>query len=930
MPPKHHLPPGATPLYLIDGSSFIYRGFYAMGDLTRADGFPTNALFIVLRLALRLLREEKLRYAAFVVDGRGPSFRADIFPAYKAQRQKMPEPLAQQIDPIMQGMRLLGFPVLRLEGVEADDTIASLTERFKTALPVVIVGSDKDLRQCLDHNVVLWDPSGKQEKIVTLQTFKEEFPPGPAYWPDFQALTGDSSDNIPGVPGVGPKTALDVTAQFPSLEALRQGIADLKPALRGKIEPHMEDLFVYRELTRLRRDVAQDAALSALEVTPAPVAEIVAFLTSYELRSLAREAQAWGAAGTPQKAGCSQAAAHAPNTGPERLGLLDVAAVAQEGSPHAPPAPAGTQNGEPADALAPAEGGSSGKPSLRAGGQLSLLSQPAARPQERSRPETYTTAAALPSLTGRSVAIVAVDEGFLIASEGREWLTRDSAATLAPLLAQASRVAMPSYKELLAADAHWERVPLSACFDVSLAAYLLQPEDRLFSWERLLDRLWSDPGFTPDQAPGGSWGLSCLALSNLLSARLEQAGLAQLMRSLEMPLVPVLVAMEKLGIRIDKQAFAAFASEVNARLEELTRIMHREAGMQFNIRSSQQLADVLFNRLGLKAPSKTPGGAASTSAEVLERLSGQHPLVELILEYRKLEKLRSTYLEPLPALTDPSQRIHTTFNQLATATGRLSSSAPNLQNIPVRGELGRRMRGLFTAAEGMLLASADYSQIELRVLAHFSADPELLQAFRENQDIHTRTAALLFDTDQPAVTPGQRRQAKTINFGLLYGMGPQKLSRELGLTLAQAKDFIARYFERLSVLKKYYQTVVEQAKEQGFVTTLAGRRRMLPDIRSRNAQLEAQAKRQAVNTVIQGSAADIIKMAMLAVQGDERLHSLGARLLLQVHDELLLEAPGENAQSAGDRLRELMTGVVRLDVPLTADLGLGKDWGGAH
>lgn len=917
MPPRDHLPRGSEPLYLIDGSAFIYRGFYAFSDLTRSDGFPTNALYSVLRLGLRLLREERPRYAAFVMDGRGPSFRADIFPAYKAQREKMPEPLAQQMDPIVSGMKLLGFPVLREEGVEADDTIATLAARCKSAGPVVIIGADKDLRQCLDEQVLLWDPSGKQEKLTTLRDFKADFPPGPAFWPDFQALTGDSSDNIPGVPGVGPKTAIEIVAQFPSLEELREGVALLKPAWRKKIEPHLEDIFVYRELTRLKLDAAVDVTLDSLAVAPAPREELIDFLNAFELRSLLRELPREGAPG-----GQNGSPRQGQSNQPGRASLFG---AAPEG---------GAENGAGKAISGPGTSGQSAQsasPAPSDGGQLSLFGYTAVpQPAPQAAPVQATPLAELPYYNEGNIALVPTDDGFLLAVSGQQWLVQATPAELAPLLAGAASVAAPSLKDLLTQSPEWERVPLEKWFDLSLAAYLLSPEERVYSWGRLLDSLWSDPGFSPEEAPDGAQGLACLALARRFAARLEQAGLTPLLRTLELPLVPVLVHMERAGIGIDKAAFAAFAEEVNIRLSELTERMYQQAGMRFNVRSSQQLGDVLYNKLGLKAPGKTPGGAASTSAEVLERLAGQHPLLDSILEYRKLEKLRSTYLEPLPGLADDNGRVHTTFNQLTTATGRLSSSAPNLQNIPARGDLGRRMRALFTAAPGMLLTSADYSQIELRVLAHFSGDPTLMEAFRMGQDIHGRTAALLFDKPQGDVTSEERRQAKTINFGLLYGMGPQKLGRELGLTLNDAKDFIARYFERLSRLKEYYQSLVDQARENGFVTTLAGRRRLLPDIRSRNTQLEAQARRQAVNTVIQGSAADIIKMAMLAVASDETLESLDARLILQIHDELVLEAPEATAREAGERLASLMTGVVELSVPLVADVGVGRDWGLAH
>jgi len=883
-------PSGSEPLYLIDGSSYIYRGFYAFGDLTRSDGFPTNALYIVMRLAIKLLREKRPRRAAFVVDGPGPSFRSGVFPAYKAQRQKMPEPLALQIEPIRQGVALLGFAVVSEEAVEADDTIASLAARHKKQMPVVIVGSDKDLRQCLDEEVVLWDPSGKEERLVTLEDFRAGFPAGPDRWPDFQALTGDSSDNIPGVPGVGPKTAAEIMADFPSLERLKEGIGQLKPAWRKKIEPHLEDVFLYRELTRLKLDAARDISLAGLAVSPAPAQQVLDFLKMYELRSLMREFSAQANVHTPQESLVQTKSAPKKKGRPgqeERLSLFG--------------APAG--------------------PETAAAEESAPLPDP-------------VPLSGIPSFAGLEAAVVPAGEGFLLAAkdkdQSKEWFVSAKPSLVAPLLATASSVATPSLKELLSKDSAWKSVPLGRWFDVSLAAYLLAPEDRLYSWGRLLDALWSDPGFDRDEAPGRANGLACLALARRQRVKLDQAGLTRLLHSLELPLVPVLVDMEQAGITIDKPAFAAFAAQVNAELAELTGRMERQAGTHFNLRSSQQLADVLYKRLGLKAPGKTPGGAASTSAEVLERLAGQHPLVDSILEFRKLEKLRSTYLEPLPALADASGRIHTTFNQLTTATGRLSSSAPNLQNIPVRDDLGKRMRALFTAGPGSVLASADYSQIELRVLAHFSGDPALTEAFRQGEDIHAHTASLLFDKLQDDVTASERRQAKTVNFGLLYGMGPQKLGRELGMTLAAAKDFIAKYFERLSVLKSYYQQIVQDAKANGYVTTLAGRRRLLPEIHSRNTQLEAQARRQAINTVIQGSAADIIKMAMLRVAADETLASLSAKLILQVHDELVLEAPEKHGQTAGERLRELMITVVTLDVPVVADLGVARDWSGAH
>ncbi|HKK33948.1 MAG TPA: DNA polymerase, partial [Desulfomicrobiaceae bacterium] len=415
-----------------------------------------------------------------------------------------------------------------------------------------------------------------------------------------------------------------------------------------------------------------------------------------------------------------------------------------------------------------------------------------------------------------------------------------------------------------------------------------------------------------------------------LESRLHGAGLLELMQDLELPLIPVLRDMERVGIRLDQDAFRIFLDNVQARLDECTATILEQAGQEFNIRSSQQLAEVLFSSLGLTSKRKTPGGAPSTASGVLEEMRDQHPIISEILEFRMLEKLRSTYLAPLPKLADSGGRIHTTFNQLATATGRLSSSRPNMQNIPIRGRFGPRMRSCFIADTGNVLVAADYSQIELRVLAHMSGDPNLLDAFQNNEDIHSRTAALLFDTEPDQVESEQRRKAKTINFGLLYGMGPQKLGRELSISLNQAKEFIRIYFSRLSRVREFYEQIEERAKENGAVTTVAGRRRLLPDINSRNANIAQQARRMAINTVVQGSAADIIKKAMLAVHGDERLRELGARLILQVHDELIIELPEANGPAAGARLAELMADVYELAVPLSVDWGVGKNWAKAH
>ncbi len=883
---KERLKFGQEPVYLIDGSAFFYRGFYAFRDMTRSDGFPTNALFVVLRLLIKILREERPRHVAFVLDGPGKNFRHETYKPYKAQRAATPEDLIRQGEPLRRAVELLGIRLIVSEGGEADDCIASLAGRLKAERPVVILGADKDLNQCLDERVVIWDPALKNEKIVTIESFRQEHGMEPGRWPDYQALVGDSSDNIPGVPGVGPKTAAKIMQDFHDLEEIEARMADMPKTLRAKIEEHIKDAFIYRELTRLRTDFCPTLGLAELAWREPDWQRVRDFLAEYEFRSLPRELP------PPSRAEPIMP----PSGGPGGQGAMAGTAEAQ------------------LSLFGAGAGGAIAGAEVQAGPPLPV----------RDADKAFL----LPRREGRAVGLLAVDGEIRLGIGHEELRWTGSVADLCAALGQADVVAAPSVKALLRASPDWGCLPLCKWFDLGLAAYLLDPEERGYDWGRLRDALAHDPEASPVHPEAR--GLAALAVHGALARRLEAASLTPLLRDLETPLIPVLVTMEEAGIAIDRAAFESFLAEVGGKIDELTRRINSHSDLPFNIRSSQQLALLLFDRLGLKAKGKTPGGAQSTANPVLERLRGEHPVVNDVLEFRMLDKLRSTYLEPLPKLADAAGRIHTTFNQTATATGRLSSSSPNLQNIPIRGPQGARMRACFTAGPGNLLAAADYSQIELRVLAHMSQDPTLLEAFRHGQDIHARTAGLVFDKDAGLVTPDERRSAKTINFGLLYGMGPQKLAGELGITLGQAKEFIERYFSGLKKLKEFYDGIVAEAEANGFVVTMLGRRRLLPDIHSRNDNLKGQAVRQAINTRIQGSAADIIKLAMIRAHEDAGIRELGGKLILQVHDELLLEAPEKTAREAGGRMKEIMAGVVELDVPLVVDMGVGFTWADAH
>ena len=925
---KQRLNLAAEPVFLMDGSAFIYRGFFANQNMQRSDGFPTNALVVVTRVLLRILRDERPAHFLFVKDGKGKNFRHDLFPLYKANRDATPEDLVRQMEPIVRMVRSLGIPVEISDGCEADDCIASLAARFSAQRPVVIVSGDKDLKQCLGPNVYMWDPASREEKLLSAAEFTAESGLRPEQWPDVQALVGDTSDNIPGVPGIGPKTAQKIFEICPTLEDIRDHFALLSPKIQDKLRDHLENMFLWRQLTTLSLEVCPELTLDDMKVTPLDEALCAAMADEFELHALRRDMAALARLQRSAPAAAASALSDAASAG-------SALHTDQTSGPHAGADGAASRPAAQGSLMAPAEKSpSKPRPAAGAGPQMSLL-------DVADEPEAplLREVGQLSSCAGLEAAIVwpggLGKPPHVAVAGGDDFRWGGSMEDLCTWLAGAQRLVTADLKALLIAAACWRKLPSEAnppfFFDLGLAAYLINPEESDYGWPRRAVR-WGIP-LRQGQGGNGPAGMA-LRMAAAMEQRLEADGLLELYRTLELPLTPVLAQMEARGVAIDAAAFQSFLADVQGEIDRLTQEVFAAAGTTFNIRSAQQLGEVLFNTLKLPSPRKTRGGQASTNQETLEKLAGQHPVVESILQFRKLEKMRSTYLDPLPRLVDPRGRIHTTFNQKATATGRLSSSNPNLQNIPVRGPLGKRMRSCFIAGPEHALVSADYSQVELRVLAHMSQDTALLEAFRKGEDIHARTAALVYDLPSSEVSPDQRRNAKTINFGLIYGMGAQKLAQELKITTTEAKEFIARYFERLTGLKEFYEEVEAVAKRQGYVTTLGGRRRLLPDIHSANGQNYALARRQAINTVIQGSAADIIKLAMLAVAHDEELKRLDARLLLQVHDELLLEVPTAAAAAVGARVAALMSGVtpggVALSVPLVVDWGQGTDWGSAH
>ena len=872
------------PLFLMDGSAYIYRSFYANRHLARSDGFPTNALVLVTRVLLRILRQENPLWFLFATDGKGKNFRHDIYPAYKANREAMPDDLAAQMEPIRKMVSALGLAIETSHGFEADDCIASLAHKYCHEMPVIIISGDKDLKQCLGPNVFMWDPATHEEKIITWQDFELENGINPDQWPDVQALIGDSSDNIPGVPGIGPKTAKQIFEICPTLEDIRDHYRALPPKIQAKLLPHLDAMFKWRSLTSLKTDVCANLSLNQLRVKAIDREECEKLAQEFELAAVGRE-----------------------------IASLEKRKLAQaEGSPELAMA-AARQDQNPVPDTLPQAIGISGADSLP--------------------PCSHLDVAVLwfgPGKEPCRFSIGSIEDSDCSALPEYEW--RGQMADFCAWLSAANKIIVPALKHLLTSSPSWRNLSAEKqgnFIDLGLASYLLNPEEGDYGWDRLAKR-WKDNLKCTSSGPASL----ALAMAGALQKNLQVNGQLELYLNMEMPLVQILAAMQERGFAIDPAAFRAFLEDVQHELENIETLIYKEAGQRFNIRSSQQLGDILVEKFHLAGMKKTKSGKISTSQANLEKLAPENPFIENILQARKLEKIRSTYLAPLPRLMDSHNRIHSTFNQEATATGRLSSSDPNLQNIPVRGSMGARMRSCFVAAPGHALVAADYSQIELRILAHLSQDPTLITAFREGIDIHAATAALVFSRPAEEISPDERRMAKTINFGLLYGMGANKLSQELKISQTKAKEFIERYFEGLAALRKFYDQILVGAREHGFVSTMAGRRRWVPGIFSDNGQEQAQAQRQAINAVIQGSAADVIKLAMLAVADNPFLKENDAHLVLQVHDELLLEVPASVADECGRQVARLMEDVKPggqiFSIPLKVDWGVGANWGLAH
>jgi len=931
-------------LYLVDGYALIYRAFFAMiaRPLTTRRGENTSAAWGVTNFLLRLLERRRPDHLAWVHDV-GESFRHRTYPAYKATREKLTAELQQDFDRsverIEQILEAFRVPVVGVEGFEADDVIGTLaTAASARGLQVVIVSGDKDFYQLIAPGIALLNPgrggpAAVEEHWVDQANAAERLGVPPERVVDYLALVGDTSDNVPGVKGVGEKTALELLKTFGDLDAVLAGAERISgKRAREAVQQHAELARLSRELVTIRRDVPLPLEVEALRVRVPDVARLTELFTELEFRSL-----------IPKLEGLQEVGAETPDT----------SAPAAQRAPAAagPPAPATLT-------AAPAEPAIVDDPALVA----AVVAECRGAPLVALDTETTSLDAMRADLVGMSLAVAPGRSWYLpfahVAPDGElaggtppRNLPPLASAGLAPLRELLSDPRVPKaghnvkYDALVLRRAGAELAGVA--YDSMLASFVLDPGRRSHAIDELArDRLSLVMRTYPELVGRGKAERPFAAVPLVDAARycaadsetvlrlraafqpeLEDHQLIRLLETIELPLLPVLVDMEWRGVRIDVARLGEISRSFTRELAELEQSIYRAAGTEFNINSTPQLRHVLFEKIQLPVLKKTKTGP-STDYEVLEQLAAAgHDVPRLLIEYRELSKLKSTYVDALPGFINPSTgRIHTSFNQTGAATGRLSSSDPNLQNIPVRTPRGEAIRRAFVAPPGSLLLTADYSQIELRLLAHLSGDPAFVQAFEQGGDIHRQTAAIIFGVPQEQVTPEMRARAKTINFGTIYGQGPFALARQLGITQEEARAFIQEYFTRFAGVRTWLDRTVVGAREKGYVETLFGRRRYVPELKDRNYNIRAFGERTATNSPLQGSAADLIKIAMVRIAAALKQGGLASRMILQVHDELVLEVPAEEAAIATELVKRHMERAADLRVPLVVTIGVGTNW----
>lgn len=851
-------------LVLVDGNSLMYRAYHALPPLDNGEGVPTNAVYGFLSMLLKALADEKPGYCAVAFDPHGPTFRHADYEAYKGDRPPTPDDLRPQFPIAKELLQAMGIEIMSIERYEADDLLGTLSKKAEAAgLESLLITGDRDSFQLVSPMTsVLYTKRGITDTVrVTPEYILETYGVTPVQLIDMKGLMGDASDNIPGVPGVGEKTASKLVAQYGSLEkVLETAPEEQKGKLRERLMEYADQARLSKKLATIERDMPVEVDFKKLRL--GTLEGVLPGLEAYKLKSLIPRLKQFQPAG--EAAAAPAPGADAPKPWREIKQFDDLSALsawAAAGALHA----AALAEGE---ALTVAlEGG------------------------ERATAKT-----------GGDLLNAGLDAG-------------DALIALKPILESNQEKILPDVKAFLA-----EIAPLGIrlngpAFDARLAGYVLDSSRKKYS----LQDLTADGGY--DAHPASA----LYELARAQKAQLEEAGMTRLYYDIELPLTRTLYDMEREGFLVDREELKRLGASYVERINDLTEKIHAYAGYPVNINSTKQLGELLFEKLGLSAGRKTSRGY-STDAETLENLYEAHPVVPLILEHRKYQKLNGTYIEGLMQKHGPDGRIHTSFDQTNAATGRISSVDPNLQNIPVRSELGREIRKAFVARPGWMLVDADYSQIELRVLAHMSDDPVMIDAFLKDQDIHRRTAAEVYGVPIDQVTGAMRSAAKAVNFGIVYGISDFGLARNIGVSRKQAAEFIERYLTRYAGIKRFMDSSVAQGKLQGYVTTLFGRRRYLPEISSANYNVRSFGERIAMNSPIQGTAADIIKLAMVEAHRALTSEKLKARLILQVHDELIVESPPEEIERASALLRSAMEGVASMRVPLKVDLCVGRDW----
>ncbi len=934
--------PDSPDLVLVDASSYLYRAFHALPGLSNARGEPTGAILGVLNMLAKFLKECRPKRMVLVFDAPGRTFRDDLFAEYKAHRTPMSDDLRSQVEPLLTILRAQGMPLMRVEGVEADDVIGTLACRAARAGQSVLISTgDKDMTQLVDGSITLVNTMSNT--VLDRAGVKAKFDVFPEQIIDYLALVGDSSDNIPGIDKVGPKTAAKLLNQYGTLDNLIRNVQEVSGKVGENLRAGLETLELSRKLATIRSDLELPVTLEELIPAEPDTVRLRELYTRYELRALLRQLDG----------GSGESASIPPAEG-------------------APPTPGGVprESGEAAT-LAPI-----GKPP---GGLVPAVQSEVTRNYETltrwedlERWLAILSAAPLIALDTETTGLdymsaEVVGISFCVESGTAAYLPlgHDYAGAppqldrarafeaLRPILEDPER---PKLGHHLKFDAHVLRnhgVRLAGMrYDTMLESYVWNSVGnrhdmdsvalcylgrRTITYEEVAGKGAKQIAFSQVPVERASEYAAedadvTLCLHRALWPKIESVpALQRLYEEIEQPLVPVLARMERQGVLVDRELLKAQSSKFATQLQDLLQQARREAGYDINVDSPKQLQQVLFEKLGLPVVRKTPTGQPSTAEDVLEELSASYALPRIVLEYRGLAKLKSTYTDKLPEQINPrTGRIHTSYHQAVAQTGRLSSTDPNLQNIPIRRPEGRRIRQAFIAPPGYGLMAADYSQIELRIMAHLSGDEGLLAAFAENRDVHQATAAEVFGVPLAEVSADQRRAAKTINFGLIYGMSAFGLARELGIERGAANSYVERYFQRYPGVRRFMDETRKQARERGYVETVYGRRLYLPDIRSGNAATRQYAERSAINAPMQGTAADIIKRAMIAVDAWCAREDAPARLIMQVHDELVLEVRIDAMEAVADAVRERMTSAAELRVPLQVDVGTGANWDEAH